>query len=483
MIILITMVFVSSSGQKAINYYRSGLSFADQSAYDKAIEQFTIAIGLEPSKAEYYIARGQAYEELLKYSEAKADYEKALVFDPRNSNAKARLSVASSKIDKSIDTQKKGDIVSKLDKSDSGEQQNLTLRTNTTIKIGKQEWMAANLNVEMFRNGDPILYAETKNEWIAASENNTPAWCYYDGDKENGDKYGKLYNFYAFNDPRGLAPAGYRLPNDKDWDILATELGGKYVAGPKMRQSPENGGFFGILAGHREKDGEYYYLNNLASWWSLDISTVIAPYGPNLSLGRFRSVSGTSPNIIDETRTLAFGANQDFKGKYLGCGLSVRCLKEDAGGIIKSTGQIADIWEKRTVTKFQMQNPQTGSYEDIMFTNPGKYIEIRNNKDIRIQDLDMLEIMVQAPVAGRYKEGQFSDGVRESTTAELTIRYRGNFVLLDNNGLPSKQDLTIIDFFYDRNNKLSGLTYSSNICKCRAQIFFTDYQEGLQILK
>jgi len=118
-----------------------------------------------------------------------------------------------------------------------------------------------------------------------------------------------------------------------------------------------------------------------------------------------------------------------------------------------------------------------------MFTNPGKFIEIRNNKDIRIQDLEMLEMLVQSPVAGRYMGGQFADGVRESTTAELTIRYRGNFVLLDNNGSPSKQDLTIIDFFYDRNNRLRGFTYSSNICKCRAQIFFTDYQEGLQILR
>ena len=202
-----------------------------------------------------------------------------------------------------------------------------------SVKIGTQIWIESNLNVERFRNGDPILYAKTKEEWLKANSEKTPAWCYYDGNPENGVKYGKLYNFYALIDPRGLSPNGYRLPNDKDWDILVDALGGKDVAGSKMRQSPENVGFSGILSGQRDEYGEFNSLNILSSWWSSDITTVIPPpmIDPPVSLGRFRSVSATNSKVIDETRMSAFrfAEIRDIKGKFEGCGLSVRCIKED----------------------------------------------------------------------------------------------------------------------------------------------------------
>ena len=203
-----------------------------------------------------------------------------------------------------------------------------------TIKIGTQTWMASNLNVEKFRNGDPILYAKTNQEWIESGKKKTPAWCYYDGNPENGVKCGKLYNIYALIDPRGLSPSGYRLPNDKDWDILVNAFGGIDVAGSKIRQSPENGGFSGILSGQREEYGEFKSLNNLASWWSSDTIIVIPPHmmnEPPVLFGRFRSVSKTNPKVIYETRLspFPFAQEEDFKGKLGGCGLSVRCIKDD----------------------------------------------------------------------------------------------------------------------------------------------------------
>lgn len=71
------------------------------------------------------------------------------------------------------------------------------------VKIGDQIWMTRNLNVDKFCNGDPIPETKTNEEWIKAGENGKPAWCYYDNDPANGEKYGKLYNWYAVNDPRG----------------------------------------------------------------------------------------------------------------------------------------------------------------------------------------------------------------------------------------------------------------------------------------
>jgi uncharacterized protein (TIGR02145 family) len=104
-----------------------------------------------------------------------------------------------------------------------------------TVTIGAQVWMAANLNVSTFRNGDAIPQVTSDAEWEAAGENKQPAWCYYDNDAKNGTKYGKLYNWYAVNDPRGLAPAGYHVPTDAEWTTLDNFLGDD--AGKKMKST------------------------------------------------------------------------------------------------------------------------------------------------------------------------------------------------------------------------------------------------------
>jgi uncharacterized protein (TIGR02145 family) len=86
-----------------------------------------------------------------------------------------------------------------------------------TFKINKQIWMAENLNVDKFRNGDTIPYARSETDWKLANEKKKPAFCYYQNDSANGKKYGKLYNWYAIIDKRGLAPVGWKLPNADDW--------------------------------------------------------------------------------------------------------------------------------------------------------------------------------------------------------------------------------------------------------------------------
>ncbi len=106
-----------------------------------------------------------------------------------------------------------------------------------TVTIGTQVWMKENLNVSTFRNGDPIPEAKTADEWQAAEKAKQPAWCYYDNDPKNGAKYGKLYNWYAVNDARGLAPAGYHVPAEQEWEVLINQLGGKDAAGKKMKST------------------------------------------------------------------------------------------------------------------------------------------------------------------------------------------------------------------------------------------------------
>lgn len=146
-----------------------------------------------------------------------------------------------------------------------------------SIKIGTQTWTTKNLDVSIFRNGDAIPQAKTDEEWEAAGDDKQPAWCYYENNTANGTKYGKLYNWYAVVDARGLAPAGYHIPTDEEWTVLSTFLGGEDVAGKKMKSSSSwasqgNGtnssGFMGLPGGCRYSNGSFSTVGSYGSWWS-----------------------------------------------------------------------------------------------------------------------------------------------------------------------------------------------------------------------
>jgi uncharacterized protein (TIGR02145 family) len=110
-------------------------------------------------------------------------------------------------------------------------------RTVKKKKIGTQVWMTKNLDVEYFRNGDPIPHCKTEEEWKEAGEKGQPAWCYYENDPNNGKKYGKLYNWSVVSDTRGLAPEGWHVPSDHEWDLLIYDLGGPDAAVKKMKST------------------------------------------------------------------------------------------------------------------------------------------------------------------------------------------------------------------------------------------------------
>lgn len=79
--------------------------------------------------------------------------------------------------------------------------------------IGTQKWQRRNLDVSIYRNGDIIPYVKDQTTWNNLT---TGAWCWYNNDPELGKIYGKLYNWYAVNDARGLAPEGWRIPTNTD---------------------------------------------------------------------------------------------------------------------------------------------------------------------------------------------------------------------------------------------------------------------------
>ena len=118
------------------------------------------------------------------------------------------------------------------------------IRLNKSIQVGAQTWMAENLNVSTFRNGDVILQAQSDEAWQNAGFSKQPAWCYYNQSIEDSavevKHYGKLYNSYALNDPRGLAPEGWRLPKEADWKDLEKHL---FLVGMNFKDAFSNEGW------------------------------------------------------------------------------------------------------------------------------------------------------------------------------------------------------------------------------------------------
>jgi uncharacterized protein (TIGR02145 family) len=189
-----------------------------------------------------------------------------------------------------------------------------------TISIGSQIWMTKNLDVSYFRNGDTIPHAKTSDEWNNAGEMGKPAWCYYNNDSSNGAIYGKLYNWYAVNDPRGLAPRGWHVPGDAEWSELTNYLGGDTIAGGKMKstngwRAPNEGatdssGFSGLPGGDRLSYGPLYNISYLGFWWSSTESN---------------TDSSAWVRILNYNDDWVY---RDFCSK--GRGLSVRCVKGDS---------------------------------------------------------------------------------------------------------------------------------------------------------
>ena len=147
-----------------------------------------------------------------------------------------------------------------------------------SITIGTQTWATKNLNVITFCNGDTIPEAKSDKDWTTAGDSGRPAWCYYNMNPAYGIKFGRLYNWFAVNDDRGLAPLGWHIPTDSEWTILTTYLGGFKTAGIKMKSTlgwlingngNNSSGFFGLPAGMRDGwAGEYGYIGESAFFWT-----------------------------------------------------------------------------------------------------------------------------------------------------------------------------------------------------------------------
>jgi len=199
--------------------------------------------------------------------------------------------------------------------------------TYLTIKIGDQWWMAENLKVTHYRTGDAIPHVTDNNAWWNLS---TGAYCRYGNDAAKAETFGNLYNWYAVDDSRNIAPAGWHMPVVLEWKKLFDHLGGLSVAGGKMKETarwsnPNTGatnecGFSALPGGYRGTNGVFGLFSSgggssragvgkRASFWSSTCSDRIGAWGFLL----FHTYSGVDPGG-------GGGSKQ--------CGFSVRCVRD-----------------------------------------------------------------------------------------------------------------------------------------------------------
>ena len=103
------------------------------------------------------------------------------------------------------------------------------------VIINGTTWLAENLQAKTFNNGESIYFAKTDKEWEEAAESSKPAWRFHNYDPKNGEIFGYEYNWYAVVDSRGIAPDGYIIPDETDYENLVNHFGGWNVAGFKLK--------------------------------------------------------------------------------------------------------------------------------------------------------------------------------------------------------------------------------------------------------
>jgi uncharacterized protein (TIGR02145 family) len=187
-----------------------------------------------------------------------------------------------------------------------------------TVRIGAHEWMAENLSVSHYRNGDPIPQIQEKKEWSNAT---TGAWCYYENNPDNGKIYGQLYNWRVLTDKRGIAPAGWHVPSPAERGELVGFLGGEEIAAAKMKagrlwgapntKATNESGFAALPGGCRDSDLTFKYIGQEGYFWiephlwertaTIEVTLPFLSLGDRCSLGR----------VLD----FAFG-------------MSIRCVKD-----------------------------------------------------------------------------------------------------------------------------------------------------------
>jgi uncharacterized protein (TIGR02145 family) len=187
------------------------------------------------------------------------------------------------------------------------------------LKIGSQTWMVENLKTTKYRNGDDITNITDFAGWGAATEG---AYCQFNNGINDVSDYGKLYNWRAVHDTRGLAPDGYHIPSEFEWRVMFDYLGIMSQVAVKLKEKGFNHwtnenvnatnetGFTALPGGNRDENGDFSTLREVGWWWTTDDGQIIPPQP-----GTVVSMRSWDDGVVINTRDVR-------------CGISVRCIKD-----------------------------------------------------------------------------------------------------------------------------------------------------------
>ncbi len=328
--------------------------------------------------------------------------------------------------------------------------------------IGQQVWMTENLSVDKFRNGEIIPEAKSDLDWKTYCDKKLPCWCFYNNDPNNASNYGKLYNWYAVNDPRGIAPDGFHVPTLEEVETLFSIVG--YEGGKNLKSSSS-------WSDYEFEDLDYYYCTNCKNWNDeyrrkvpchvcKDERIIVKNLGTKIEHGNgtnsfgFNAKPGGRRGSLYDSRRSGFqgGPSAEFAGKgELGyfwtssnddtynahfwvlynhknqtnaqdgsksCGFSVRCI-EGASQQVAPVDQVRtkpefdlDEWAKLNHMSVQPQKPKVDCTEwtvDNLFEENFK----PEFKEQAAKDFVLWYIKLQPAFVRKYSEicGFTSDGV------------------------------------------------------------------------
>jgi uncharacterized protein (TIGR02145 family) len=186
----------------------------------------------------------------------------------------------------------------------------------TSIIIGTQQWLIENLKTTKYNDGTAIPNIILAADWILDTSG---GYCWYDNDIANID-YGALYNWYAVNNAKGIAPTRFRIPSLADFNTLIAALGGTSVAGGKLKEmglshwlTPNTGatdeiGFKAFGAGFRSfLTGLFSFINSRSGFWtSTDIGATVM-----------------TPSLYYDGTNFSITTGSQYKA-----GCSIRCMKD-----------------------------------------------------------------------------------------------------------------------------------------------------------
>ncbi len=200
------------------------------------------------------------------------------------------------------------------------------------VFIGDQCWFAENLRTTVYRNGDAIPASLTDGDWSSTTSGATAVYgegsSYCENFSPDIDacdeaqslaEYGRLYNWYAVDDARGLCPSGWHVPTDGEWTDLENHITSQGFSGTEGTalkttygwngggNGTDDFGFSALPGGYRfSSNGYFYFAGNYGFWWSSS---------PSGGSAWYRNLYYYYPDIY------RFNDNPRF-------GLSVRCLRD-----------------------------------------------------------------------------------------------------------------------------------------------------------